>query len=142
MTVVRSPHQKAGQQGQSPIPTESWKISYTLNVPDKGPVEVFESLPMRKGSHEGFRRWDADQHEALQGKPPMRVRDNNEIEFHAQLQPASITGGGRVGQRLQLPVVPTAETLNGKLLVDDEHPVTLVAPDGTSYAKTRFLKDE
>jgi len=103
---------------------ENWQIEYYMKTP-RGVVNVKESYPCTKGYQQRYIEW-CKQHDVDPNEfgPVCKVRGN-----YVQLWEE----GGR-----DLPLEQRAELTNGELFVSDNHPITLVAPNGNRYINTEY----
>lgn len=109
--------------------TEHWQIEYDMQTP-RGVVHVTEKLSCTVGYHqrllEWYRRQDLDHHED-EVQPLYKVRGN-----YIELLSLGLEGGR------DLPLEQRAELTDGELLASEEHPISLIAPDGTKYTRREF----
>ncbi len=105
---------------------ETWLIEYDLWDGDKKVIKIKEEIQTTQGHHNELKRfWDKNSYEAEDRNPIYKMRGNH-IEFFL---------GGKTGFCGELPL--NKETRFGEtiLFVNFEHPIKLVAPDGTLYER-------
>ncbi len=107
--------------------TENWQIEYDMQTP-KAVVHVTEKLPCRAGYHQKLLEWYR-QHDfyASEAQPLYKVRSNSIELLSLGLE------GGR-----DLPLEQRVELTDGKLLASENHPITLIAPNGAKYIRREF----
>lgn len=138
--------------------TENWSIEYFLGIvtgnTDRGMnvavLYVSEIFPLPQGYHKRVEDWLAAVKESAGESPPHEDLEKMlhplySFYWHApeqgtSLKMISLTIGdkGIASPRLNLPLHPALRTAEGRVLLTGQHPITLIAPDGTRYTATQI----
>lgn len=108
---------------------ENWQIKYDMQTPN-GIVHMNEELLCKDGYHQKLTEWYNQNDLDLNKMCPLYKVRGNDIEL---LCPFGFGGGSK-----NLPLESRAELKNCKLLSSKNHPIMLIAPNGTGYIRTKF----
>lgn len=103
---------------------ETWLIEYDLWDGNKKVTRVMEEISTNLGHHEELKRYWKKHDKREEDRSPIYKIRGNYIEFFL---------GGENGFCGELPIDPSKRFGESFLFVNFEHPITLIAPDGTLY---------